>query len=64
MSAIPRPGATILRNVQPLFAELKCRAFFRGSAIMANLTNGLTHCAANTSWRNGRHDAIHHRYRR
>jgi len=38
--AIPRPGETILRNVQPMFAELNAGGFAVGHN--GNLTNGLT----------------------
>ena len=40
MCVIPQPGETVLRNVQPLFAELDGGGFAVGHN--GNLTNGLT----------------------
>ena len=52
-------GATILRNVQPLFAELNAGGFAVGHN--GNLTNGLTLRRMLVVRR--RHDAVDHRHR-
>ena len=52
-------GETILRNVQPLFAELNAGGFAVGHN--GNLTNGLTLAPRTGAQR--RHDAVHHRHR-